>query len=405
MVRFLLKRTLWGIITLFLFITVIFFAAQILIPGDFASQYRLFLSADEVDEVRESLGIHLPLWKQYLNWMGGLFRGNLGISYRSGQPVLEVLSSVMPLTIFLFGLGTVISFFLGQWLGRVTAWRRSRLSSGSITFSAIMLYTSFPPWLAFLMTYFVGRRMQVFRSLFDLESSRELWLHSELPSVNVLWCMLATLAVLAFILVVADRLFQRSVRRRIPPLLFILVLIVGSVACWYALGIGPRAMDIILTLSLPLLTYVLLSFGETLLIMRTSMMDTIHEQYIFTARAKGLSEKVVRDKHAARNALLPVFSRLVTSLPYLLTGLVILEYSFGFSRRAGLARLTSSPSTWGGLGSTMFGAMVNQDMLVVVGALLLVGFLSLIARLLLDVLHAFLDPRIRFGESSVNNRG
>jgi peptide/nickel transport system permease protein len=405
MVRYLLKRAVWGLITLFIFLTVIFFAAQILIPGDFASQYRLFMSADEVDQIREALGIDLPLWKQYVNWLGMLARGNLGISYWNGMAVTEVLMSVLPLTIFIFGLGTAIAFSIGQWLGKVTAWRRSRLSSGAATIGAIMLYTSFPPWLAFLMTYFFARRMNVVRNLFDLEASRILWHESEISSVSVLWAMLATIAALFALLLLVNWMLQRKKQMKLPALLSILVLLVGPVAIWYALGIGPLAMDIVFVLALPLLTYVFLSFGETLLITRTSMMDTVHEEYVFTARAKGLPEKVVRDKHAARNALLPVLSRLITSIPYLLTGLIILEYSFGFSHRSGLASLRGSPDAWGGLGSAMFGALVAQDMLVVIGALLVVGILSLIARLLLDVLQAYLDPRIRYRESSLSDLG
>jgi peptide/nickel transport system permease protein len=330
MARFLLKRALWGLLTLFIFVTAIFFAAQLLMPGDFASQFRLFLSGEEVDQIRQSLGLDLPLWKQYLTWLSMLLRGNLGQSFRGGM-VTDTLRAVLPLTIFLFGLGTVVAFLLGQWLGKVTAWRRGRISSNTATFGAIMLYTSFPPWLAFLMTYFVARRLQLVRNLFDLEASRILWYESGLVAVDVLWYMLGTIAAIALILVVVNRVLQRSVRRRLPVALSLVLVVLGPLAIWYALGFGPQAMDIVLVLLMPTVTFVLLTFGETLLIMQTSMLDTVHEEYIFTARAKGLPESVVRDKHAARNALLPVFSRLVTSIPYLLTGLVIIEYSFGFS--------------------------------------------------------------------------
>jgi peptide/nickel transport system permease protein len=402
MARYLLRRAVWGLVTLLIFVTIIFFATQLLLPGDYASQYRLFLSGDQVDGIRNDLGIDLPLWKQYLNWLKLLVRGNLGASYQ-GLQVSEILVSVLPLTLFLFGLGTLLAFLLGQWLGKVTVWQRSRISSGLATFMAIMLYTSFPPWLAFLMTYFVGRRLHLIRSLFDLESSRILWYHSDLSAVAVLWYMVITITVIALILLSVNQILLRTSQRRLPTALCIILLTLGPVGVWYALGVGPQVIDILLVLALPMLTFVLLSFGETLLIMRTSMMDTMHEQYIFTARAKGLREEVVRDKHAARNALLPVLSRLVTSLPYLLTGLVIIEYSFGFSRRSGLATLTGSPDSWGGLGSAMFGALVNQDMLVVMGTLLCVGVMSLVARLFLDVLHAFLDPRIRYGTTAIES--
>ena len=172
MTRYLLKRALWGFVTLFIFITIVFFAAQILMPGDFASRYRLFMTESEVDQVRKSLGLDFPLWQQYLKWLGNLVQGKLGISYFGQQPVTELLVAVLPLTIFVFGLGTVAAFLLGQWLGKITVWQRSRLVSGSTTFGATMLYTSFPPWLAFLMTYFVARHLHWVRSLFDLEASR-----------------------------------------------------------------------------------------------------------------------------------------------------------------------------------------------------------------------------------------
>ena len=399
MTRYLLKRALWGLVTLLIFVSIIFFTTQLLLPGDYASQYRLFLSGAEVDAIRSDLGIDLPLWKQYLNWLGLLARGNLGSSYQ-GLQVTQILVSVLPLTLFLFGLGTMLAFVLGLWLGKSTAWRRSGIYSGAATFGAIMLYTSFPPWLAFLMTYFVGRRLHVVRNLFDLESSRILWYESSLSAVSVLWYMVVTIAAMVLILFALNQVLQRASRRRLPITLSILLLTLAPLAVWYLLGFGPQAMDILLVLALPMMTFVLLSFGDTLLIVRTSMMDTMQEQYIFTARAKGLREEVVRDKHAARNALLPVLSRLVTSLPYLLTGLVIIEYSFGFSRRSGLASLSGSPDSWGGLGSAMFGALVNQDMLVVMGTLLCVGVMSLAARLFLDILHAFLDPRIRYGNTS-----
>lgn len=404
MIRYLLKRTLWGLVTLFLFVTIIFFAAQIFLPGDYVSQFRLFLSGAQADQLRAELGLDLPLWQQYLNWLQNLLRGELGYSF-NGQPVREIMLAVLPLTIFLFGLGTVIAFLLGQWLGKVTAWRRGRLSSGAATFGAIMLYTSFPPWLAFLMTYFFARRLQAFRNVFDLQSSRLLWEEYSKPSVTVLWYMLLTIAAIALLLYLTNRVLQRRTRRHLPPVLVTLLMVAGPVALWYALGFGPQGMDIVLSLGLPLITYVLLTFGETLLITRTSIMDTVHEEYIFTARAKGLPEKAVRDKHAARNALLPVLSRLITSIPYMLTGLIIIEYSFGFSRRSGLATLHGSPETWGGLGSAMFGSLANQNMGVVMGALVIVGLLSLIARLFLDVLHAFLDPRIRYGEARINEAG
>jgi peptide/nickel transport system permease protein len=116
--------------------------------------------------------------------------------------------------------------------------------------------------------------------------------------------------------------------------------------------------------------------------MQSSMADVLQEEYITTAHAKGLSASTVREKHAARNAILPVLSRLVISLPYLLTGIVIIESSLG----------------WPGMGTTLWNSLYWQDMPLVMDMLLIVGLLSLVARLVLDVLIAYLDPRIRYGQ-------
>ncbi len=113
--------------------------------------------------------------------------------------------------------------------------------------------------------------------------------------------------------------------------------------------------------------------------MRTSMIDTLHEEYIQTARAKGLPENIIRDRHAARNALLPVMSRLVISLPFLLSGMVMIEQIL----------------KWDGIGSTLFYAVGMQNIPLVVGTFLVIGVLSLLARMVLDIIQAALDPRIR----------
>jgi peptide/nickel transport system permease protein len=154
------------------------------------------------------------------------------------------------------------------------------------------------------------------------------------------------------------------------------------VGIWYAQDIHLYAFDLLRSAALPLLTYVLLIFGETMVIMQSTMTEVMKEEYIKAARAKGLPERVVREKHAARNALLPVLSRLFISLPYLLAGIVIIEDSVN----------------WPGMGTMMFTSLYWQDIPVVMGVLLMIGVLALIARLFLDVLTAYMDPRIRFGE-------
>jgi peptide/nickel transport system permease protein len=402
MVRFIFKRALSGLVILFLFLTFLFFFAQIIMPGDFASQFALdpSLGPEEIAKIRADLGLDQPLWKQYLYWIHSLLNGHLGTSYR-GIPVSVYLMAALPFTFLVFFTGTALAFMIGQWLGKMTAWRGPGLLSTSTMLGGITLYTTFPPWLTFLMLYFFGRRLDVIRSLFDLDSPRNLWRNSPLTAQTVIWYMVATIIVLLILLAVANWFTYRQWRRRIPALVRLFLLVAGSLGLWYALGFGPEAIDIVYFAAIPLATYTLLSFGETMLIMRTSMADTLHEEYILAARAKGLPERVVRDRHAARNAVLPVLSRLVINLPYMLTGLAFIEYSFGIGGQTGMslyASLNSIQETyWKGMGSTLYSALFTQDLPLALGVFLFVGLISLVARLVMEVMYVALDPRLRRG--------
>ena len=108
--------------------------------------------------------------------------------------------------------------------------------------------------------------------------------------------------------------------------------------------------------------------------------DGLHDDYVMAAIGKGLPDPVVRDRHVGRNAILPVLSRLVISLPYLLTGAVMIEFAVG----------------WPGIGTNLFFAVGQQDVNVAMGLLVIIGVISLGARLLLDMLVALFDPRIRY---------
>ncbi len=383
MIRYLSRRFLSSLIALFLFLTLMFFVTEVMIPGDFTTQFAMTHNRQQREEMQKELGFDLPLWQRYLNWVRRLFSGNLGTSLY-GSPVVQVLEGLIPYTLLVFFIGTVVAFLFGQWLGKAVAWRRSGFLSTSATFSAIALYTTFPPWLAFLVTYFFARRLRWFRSPrsenpFD-GFHQDVWRDFLLTPQTVMLYMVLAFVVVWLVLVVINKILERTLRRRLPVLLRIPLFIGGLVGGWFIFGFGPQALDVLTVAGVPILTYVLLSFGETTLIMRTSMMDTLKEDYVNTARAKGLPDRVVRDKHAARNALLPVFSRLVISLPYLLTGLVIIE----------------DVLHWPGISGALFHSLYNQDMPVVMGALLMVGVLSAVARLILDVLYAYLDPRIRY---------
>jgi peptide/nickel transport system permease protein len=384
---YLLRRFISGLIILFLFVSLAYFAVNLLLPGDFASQFSLGMSPAEMEKLRAELGLNQPVWQRYLHWISGVLRGDLGVSYTnmagSGPRVTGILKGVLPSTVLVFGLGTVLAFLLGEWLGRLTGWSKPNPGSGAITFSAITLYTSFPPWLAFLLFYFIGRRFSFIPSQFGSFMVRAVTFPLQSTITQMLWGLLAIGAAL-----LAAHLLARKVWRRSLPAGLWLALAAGLWAySWRWMGMWDSAIKVAQQAMLPLLAYVLLTFGEIMLIMRTSMVDTLHEEYINTARAKGLPESRIRDHHAARNAILPVISRLVTTVPYLLTGMVMIEISLH----------------WTGVGSTLFYAVGMQNVPLGMGLALVIGAFSLAARLILEVVQYVLDPRLRRPEDSLRS--
>jgi peptide/nickel transport system permease protein len=378
MLRYILKRFLSALVVLFLFQTAVFFAVQLILPGDYVSQFAMFLSSSETQEFRQLLGLDLPIWERYLNWLQNLLKGDLGHSFSlrgPGPSVFEVLKEVTPPTILVFGVGTALAFLLGLWLGKITGWRRPGIVSGAITFGSITLYTSFPPWLAFLLVYFLSTQLGFLPNLL----SHMLWQNAPLTSSQVMLNMVLALLVVIAGLLLVNGLIRRLTRRSLPTLLFLLLAAAVWIASWSLMGIYPYAVNIAQAAALPLIGYVLLSFGEIMLVMRTTMLDVMHEQYVHTARAKGLPDYAVRDRHVARNAILPVLSGLVVRLPYLLTGAVMLERALH----------------WEGVGTELFMAVGLQNILLVMGLVLVIGVISLSARLLLDILQVWLDPRLR----------
>jgi peptide/nickel transport system permease protein len=144
--------------------------------------------------------------------------------------------------------------------------------------------------------------------------------------------------------------------------------------------------DITRHMILPVLTLTLINFAGTMLLMRDSMLETVQEDYVLAARAKGLPDHVVRDRYAARTALLPTVTSLVLSLASSMSGGMVTETMF----------------SWPGLGQTLFTAALSNDYPLATGALAFTGIFLLIAHFIADILYAVLDPRITYtGQSDV----
>jgi peptide/nickel transport system permease protein len=148
----------------------------------------------------------------------------------------------------------------------------------------------------------------------------------------------------------------------------------------FASDMRVYAADIAHHTALPVITLTLVFFAQITLLTRSSMLETLKEDYILTARAKGIPERVIRDRHAARNALLPVTTSFVLALAAVIGGGIVTESIF----------------SWPGIGLTLLNAVLVEDIPLAIGGLALIGALSLVGHLVVDILYTFLDPRIRY---------
>jgi peptide/nickel transport system permease protein len=148
---------------------------------------------------------------------------------------------------------------------------------------------------------------------------------------------------------------------------------------WYFNPAWPYVWDIAHHTMLPVLTLGLVAFGATMLLTRSAMLETLGEDYILTARAKGLPDWQIRDRHAARNAMLPVTTSLVLALAFVIGGGIVTETIF----------------SWPGMGLIFLQAIAVSDIPLAVGALSITGVLALVGHLVADIMYAVLDPRIR----------
>jgi peptide/nickel transport system permease protein len=142
--------------------------------------------------------------------------------------------------------------------------------------------------------------------------------------------------------------------------------------------------------------FLLVAFGEVMFVWRAGIADERSEDYVLTARAKAVPEHLIRDRHVARNVVLPVLARSFAALPFLLAGLIIIEYQVQIGSCA-LSQGAECVYWSGGLSTTLFSAVRNADTPVIVGVLITMGILLLVLRLVAETAQAALDPRIRLG--------
>ena len=304
-------------------ITAVSFVVIHLAPGT-PTEMQTTLNPLANDLVRERLnalyGLDRPLWEQYLDWLSRIMRLDFGISLSSdARPVLEKILERAPLTIGMNVISLFLTLLISLPIGIVSAVRRGSLLDRSLTVLVFVGFAMPSFWLALLLMLYFGIDLGI------------------LPMSGLTSLDFAQLS-------------------------------------WTG-----KCLDIGRHLLLPILVGLVGSIAGTSRFLRSSMLEVLQQDYIATARAKGLPERLVIGRHALRNALLPVITILGLSIPGLIGGSVIIESIFALP----------------GLGQLFYSAVMARDYPLIMGNLVLGAVLTLLGNMLADAGYALADPRIR----------
>ena len=389
MVKFIAKRMaqMFALFVVFLTILYILLDAQ---PGDLSQQYigNPDIPPEAKEILKERLGLDQGVWVRYWHYLRNFFTGDFGVSLSQyPTPVSRLILDALPRTIVLFLSATLLAYYFGFLTGKVLAWRRGKATEYVLTLGGVGLYTVFYPWFALLMIWGLGYTLGnlVGFKVFPINKFITVlaWQNSPYTTFQVFITMIlvATGSILLAALVTlwARKNQELEVAFRIRNWAFL----AGVIFPFVYFGLSPMrpyAWDILHHTLLPVITLTLVAFAGIMLLTRSSMLETLREDYILTARAKGLSDKVVRDRHAARNALLPVVTSLVLALAFVIGGGIITETVFA----------------WPGVGLLLYNAVILEDIPLAVGTLSIIAVLALIGHLIADIVYMYLDPRIRY---------
>jgi len=332
MSKFIVRRMVEIVFTLLIIATLIFFLFRLAGgPTDVESPERMYytilnprMTPELKALLRQRFGLEKPLWEQYIIYIRNVIKGDFGVSFYWQADVWDLLRARLLPTVLLFMLGNLLAFSVGVNLGRIIAWKRGGKLEYGLTVGGLFFYTMPIFWLGLLCMWIFSARFDLF-PLGGMKSP-EIWSAAVEP------------------------------------------------------GLLIKVMDVAHHLFLPLTVFTVWVFTGNMLLMKNSMLGTIREDYITTARAKGLPEKKIRDHHAARNAMLPVVTAFALNMAFSLNGNVLTETVF----------------TWPGVGSALVEATLNYDYPMAQGAFFLLAGVVLISVLLADILYAYLDPRITY---------
>jgi peptide/nickel transport system permease protein len=296
-----------------------FFAFRVL-PGDpVRSMTRgRIMSPEQLATLKRQFGLDQPLLSQFWIYLRDLPRGEFGTSYVYRRPVSELIAEHVGATLLLTGVALVIAVTLGLWIGQRTAWQRGTWFDRVNTGTALVLWSVPTFWLGLILLLIFGGTLH--------------WL----PTGGL------------------------------------------KTAGTTATGL-PLILDVARHMVMPVVTLVAVTYAQYLLVMRASLLEEMHADYLVTARAKGLREDLVRRRHAVPNALLPTVTLVFLHVGTLIAGAVTTEAVF----------------SWPGLGYLTYAALSGPDLPLLQGTFVVFSGIVIVMNLLADLVYRFLDPRVR----------
>jgi len=275
-------------------------------------------TAQERAELRRQLGLDNPLPVQFVDYITGVLRGDLGESYQFQQPVTHLIWERLPATLLLTSTALILSVALGLWVGSRAGWRQGSSFDKAQVGVALTLWSAPTFWLGMIIIMVFARGLGLF-------------------PIN------------------------------------------GMISPYTSPGFWPQTLDILHHLVLPALTMTAVIYAQYVLVMRSSILDEMGNDYLTTARAKGLRDDDVRRRHAVPNALLPT-----VTLVFLQLGSVV-----------GGAVLTETVFSWPGLGLLAYEALKIPDLPLLQGTFVFFSSAVIVANLAADLVYRLLDPRVR----------
>jgi len=322
------KRIVYSLILIWAVITVNFLIFSML-PGDPMQQFVMSLrgniNAERYAELRHSFGLDRPLHERYLVSLGNMLTFNFGVDTISGEPVFDHLKTPLLNTLLLMGTASITSMIAGILLGVIAAYKRDSILDTTLTTGSLVTYS--------VPIFFVG------------------WIMILFFAVQLHWFPAGGISPMEW--------------GRNPPT-NILQYISGRLTYIF----------------LPALTLFLFTVGGWILFTRACVLETINEDYVLTARAKGLKERTVLYKHILKNASLPIITNVALAAAFLISGAIITETLFSYN----------------GMGLATWYAIYPTPILPTLQAIFYIsGLLVIIANFIADLLYGMIDPRVRYG--------